>query len=157
MICVTVCNLKLSRMFSAFGFFYHCESIQIQSYMEKVESVKLVFVLIFAGKTQMKLTWCRRRRPTWSVRRWSSLSMRRDLHGTRIPPKTRKKRRKSNTGPGVRGKKRNCSFECYCTFEKGFVGVQMEGGGGPKQARLHWMRLDVSLIGFYFYSDMNDL
>ena len=48
----------------------------------------------------MKLTWCLQKRPTWSVRRWSSLSMRRDSLGTRIPPKMRKRTTKTNTGPG---------------------------------------------------------
>lgn len=50
-----------------------------------------------AGKTQTRLTWCRRRRPTGSVRRWSSPSTKRDSLGTRIPRRVRKKRRRTNT------------------------------------------------------------
>lgn len=65
----------------------------------RVKWQSLEFVCVFcAGKIPTKPTWCRRRKPMWSVRRWSSLSTKRDLLGTRIPPKTRKKKTKTNTG-----------------------------------------------------------
>lgn len=79
----------------------------------------------------MKLTWCRRRRPTWSVRRWSSLSTKRDSLGTRIQPKTRKKMTKTNTGRRGRGEERNCSFELHCTLERVFWG----SGGGAETSK----------------------
>lgn len=70
----------------------------------ETETISLVWrwpefeLSLCAGKTQTKPTWCRRRRPTSSVRRWSSRSTRSGSPGTRIPPKTRKRRTKTNAG-----------------------------------------------------------
>lgn len=78
----------------------------------------------------MKLTLCRRRRPTSSVRRWSSRSTRRDLPGTRIPPRMTRRTRRTSVGEmgGV-----VFNWGLLWAGERGFLEGPGGGEGGYKQ------------------------
>lgn len=109
----------------------------------------LNFFCFYAGKTLMKLTWYRRRRPMWSVRRWSSLSMKRGLLGTRIPPKTRKKTRKTSTGR--RGKDRVVLN--FIVLSTGDLGDRRGGGAEASKTPSNLIVFWWIIIQFCFYLD----
>lgn len=76
----------------------------------------------------MKQTWCRPKRQTWSVRRWSYLSTRRDSPGTHIHPKMRKRTTKTKN-----------RIPLY--FEQGFRDGKEKVRQQQEQARHPWSHL----------------
>lgn len=95
------------------------------------------------GKIQMKPTWFRQRRPTSSVRRWSSPSTKSGSPGTRIPPKMRKRTTKTNTRGGKR------SFELHSTFNRG-----VREGRRDKQDTMQHESAFWCIVSLCFHLDM---
>lgn len=103
----------------------------------KLPEFEVLFFWLRAGRIQTKPTWCRRRRPTSSVRRWSSPSTKRGSPGTRIPPKTRRRTTKTNTGRG----------EGRVVLNSIVLSTAGRGGqgGAERQARHHGTYISISV------------
>lgn len=106
---------------------------------------------VCAGKIRTRLTLCRRRRPTSSVRRWSSPSTRRDSPGTRIPPRMTRRTRRTSAGEtdGV-------VFHLGILWAGGKGYLEGPGVGWRRQARHHssWSSFQCSSIWICFYLDI---